>query len=81
MKINILSVSPICNKLSIIGLIILCSFTFTNAAQHIISGVPDYQQNDFSGNNDCAPTASACVLGYWDSNGYGNLISGLSKVE
>ena len=41
-----------------------------------ISGVPDYQQDDFEGENDCTPVASADVLGYWDANGYGDLIDG-----
>ena len=45
-------------------------------AQYTIPGVPDYQNNWFTGDNDCAPTAGACVLGYWDSHGYNNLITG-----
>ena len=44
--------------------VLMLSCSITNAAQHTISGVPDYQQNYFPGNNDCAPTASASVLGY-----------------
>lgn len=62
----------------LVFVIILLSCGFANAAQHTISGVLDYKQNDFPGNNDCAPTASACVLGYWDDHGYGNLINGSS---
>jgi len=41
-----------------------------------ITGVPDYQQGDFAGTNDCAPVASADILGYWDANGLPNLIDG-----
>ena len=41
-----------------------------------IAGVPNYQQGDFAGSNDCAPVASANVLGYWDANGFPNLIDG-----
>ena len=39
-------------------------------------GVPDYQQDDFSGSNDCTPVASADVLGYWDAHGCPELIDG-----
>ncbi len=52
------------------------SFDATYATQHTISGVPDYQNSNFADDNDCAPTAGACVLGYWDSHGYYNLITG-----
>ena len=45
-------------------------------AQYTIPGVPDYQNNWFTGPNDCAPTAGSCVLGFWDSHGYDNLITG-----
>jgi len=64
-------------KLTLFGVVlVLCGSA--NGAQDIISGVPDYQNSDFTGDNDCAPTASACVLGYWDSHGYDNLIDGSS---
>ena len=46
------------------------------AGPTVITGVPDYQQTDFTGNNDCAPVAAATVLGYWDSHGYALLIDG-----
>ena len=41
----------------------------------IIPGVPDYNQRP-SLPNSCAPTASACVLGYWDAQGYENFLLG-----
>jgi len=41
-----------------------------------ITGVPDYQQGDFAGTNDCTPIASAVILGYWDANGFPNMIDG-----
>ncbi|MBN2372712.1 hypothetical protein JXL19_02835 [bacterium] len=40
----------------------------------IISGVPDYSQSDFGDPGNCAPVAAACVLGYWDSQGYDRLV-------
>ncbi len=41
-----------------------------------IDNVPDYQQSDnTSMDNDCAPTAAATVIMYWDSHGYPNLSS------
>ena len=46
-----------------------------------IADVPDYQQGDFAGSNDCAPTAAANVLGYWDANGYENFIDGSSSYQ
>ncbi|RPI71281.1 MAG: hypothetical protein EHM45_23795 [Desulfobacteraceae bacterium] len=36
--------------------------------------VPDYQKIDYEGQGDCAPTAAACVLGYWSTHGYPNLL-------
>jgi hypothetical protein len=47
---------------------------YVEPSEVIISGVPDYQQNDYPGPGDCSPTAAACVLGYWDSHGYSNLV-------
>ena len=81
MKTKGLPAQAICNFVPVVVLLVFCGFT--DAAQHTISGVPDYQQNDFDappepGTGDCAPTAAACVLGYWNSNGYGNLIDGSS---
>jgi len=40
---------------------------------YAIQGVPYYHQDDY-GANSCGPVASAQALGYWDDNGYGNLI-------
>jgi hypothetical protein len=43
----------------------------------LISGVPDYQQNDNDNmENDCVPTSGANVMMYWDSHGYGNITTG-----
>ncbi|HUU68817.1 MAG TPA: dockerin type I domain-containing protein [Planctomycetota bacterium] len=47
-----------------------------NADAILIGGVPDFQQADFPGANDCTPVAAAAVLAFWDSHGYGNLVSG-----
>jgi len=55
---------------------ILLSFGRFCTAEVKISGVPDYQQNDFAGTNDCTPVASADILGYWDANGFPNMIDG-----
>ena len=41
----------------------------------IIPGVPDYNQRP-SLPNSCAPTAGACVLGYWDAQGYEDFLQG-----
>ena len=41
-----------------------------------INGVPFYDQRYNSFNDGCSPTAAAMVLGYWDNNGYPNLIDG-----
>jgi len=41
----------------------------------IIPGVPDYNQRP-SLPNSCAPTAGACVLGYWDAQGYEDFLVG-----
>lgn len=40
---------------------------------NIIPDVPYYHQDDY-GASSCGPTASAQALGYWDNNGYGNLV-------
>ena len=44
-----------------------------SSTQTKISGVPDYQTIHSRG---CAPAASGCVLGYWDDNGYPNMVDG-----
>lgn len=38
-----------------------------------ISGVPDYQDSDYPGANDCSPVASGNIVMYWDANGYPNM--------
>jgi len=39
-----------------------------------IEGVPFYRNNIVE--NGCSPTSAAMVLGYWDNNGYPNIIQG-----
>jgi hypothetical protein len=41
----------------------------------IIAGVPDYNQ-PASLSNSCGPTAGACLLGYWDTEGYDGFVQG-----
>lgn len=48
----------------------LCSWV-VDAAQVVISGVPEYP--NFYG---CAPSCGAMILGYWDSHGYPHLYPG-----
>ena len=47
-------------------------------AYRLISGVPDW--NQFWGSygcwSGCSPTSAVNAMGYWDNQGYGNLISG-----
>jgi hypothetical protein len=47
-------------------------------AYSLISGVPDW--NQFWGSygcwSGCSPTATTNMMGYWDNQGYGNLING-----
>lgn len=57
-------------------LLLMLPSNIAYTAQYTIAEVPDYQNNWFAGPNDCAPTAGACVLGYWNSHGHGNLITG-----
>jgi hypothetical protein len=74
-KTKNLPAQAIYNLVFIVVLLLPCGLA--NAAQHTISGVPDYQNSYWPADvNDCAPTAGACVLGYWDSHGYDNLITG-----
>lgn len=40
---------------------------------YILPGVPDYQTIRPRG---CGPTASGCVLGYWDDHGYDRMVDG-----
>lgn len=66
-------------KISLILIVkgmLLCVITSVFAETGYISGVPDYQNDDYPGSNDCAPTASACVLGYYDDHGYEKLVDG-----
>ncbi len=46
----------------------------------IIPGVPDYDQRP-SIANSCGPTAGACLLGYWDSQGYDDLLQGAGTYD
>lgn len=49
----------------------------TNYYYKVISGVPDYQQNNNDNmDNDCVPTSGANVMMYWDSHGYSNMTTG-----
>ena len=48
-------------------------------SSHTIPSVPYYHQDDY-GANCCGPCASAQVLGYWDDNGYGNLVDNGSST-
>jgi|GEM_PF-3740522 len=69
--------SGICRfPLALTHLLFLLVFAQYCRAEVKITGVPDYQQGDFAGSNDCAPVASADILGYWDANGFPNLIDG-----
>lgn len=38
------------------------------------NGVPNYDMDDFAGNNDCGPTAAAMLLGYYDTHGWPSMI-------
>ncbi|GJM78239.1 C39 family peptidase [Paenibacillus sp. MB22_1] len=50
--------------------------TIINYEYDLISGVPDYQQNDNdSMENDCVPTTGAAIIMYYDAHGYPNLSS------
>lgn len=46
----------------------------------IIPGVPDYNQRP-SIPNSCGPTAGACLLGYWDAQGYGGFLQGAETYD
>ncbi|HHW84926.1 MAG TPA: hypothetical protein GX400_01790 [Chloroflexi bacterium] len=52
--------------------------TQATSAYRLIGGVPDW--NQFWGSygcwSGCAPTSGANVMGYWDNNGYSNLVAG-----
>lgn len=52
--------------------------TQATTAYRLIAGVPDW--NQFWGSygcwSGCSPTSGAIIMGYWDNNGYGNLIAG-----
>lgn len=50
--------------------------TVVNRVYKKISGVPDYQQDDYPyGANDCTPVSAGNIVMYWDSNGYPNMSS------
>jgi len=46
----------------------------------IIPGVPDYNQRP-SIANSCGPTAGACLLGYWDAQGYEDYVQGVGTYD
>ena len=46
----------------------------------IIPGVPDYNQRS-SLPNSCGPTAGACLLGYWDAQGYDDFLEGAGTCD
>ena len=52
--------------------------TQATTAYRLIAGVPDW--NQFWGSygcwSGCSPTSGAIIMGFWDNNGYGNLIAG-----
>lgn len=52
--------------------------TQATTTYRLIAGVPDW--NQFWGSygcwSGCAPTSGANVMGFWDNNGYGNLVAG-----
>ena len=48
------------------------TFTVPDTAK-LVAGVPYYHQDDY-GAEACGPTAAAQLLGYWDDNGFGNLV-------
>ena len=52
--------------------------TQATAAYRLIAGAPDW--NQFWGSygcwSGCSPTSGANVMGYWDVNGYSNLVAG-----
>jgi uncharacterized repeat protein (TIGR01451 family) len=51
-----------------------------NIAINYIEGVPGYNQFNYGGSKACGPTASACILGYWDDHGYGKLIDNGNSI-
>jgi len=46
----------------------------------IITGVPDDNQRG-SLPNSCGPTAGACLLGYWDDQGYDDFVGGAGTYD
>lgn len=70
-----------CRTLSLVGIVLFTFSTFhATAAQVLIAGVPNYDQNIFPiGNgpdqgNDCVPVACAMLQGYYDAHGWPRLI-------
>lgn len=41
-----------------------------------VDGVPDFQQENFPGANDCTPVAASEILAFWDARGHDNLVAG-----
>ncbi len=57
------------------------SATVLNGGLERPNGVPNYDQSDFPIANDCGPAAMAMLLGYWDSNGWPELVRGDSPYS
>jgi len=71
-------------NLILLAFVLCAAITFVrslDAADVLISGVPAYLQNNFSGTQDCAPVASAMVLGYWDGFGYDKLVDAVGAGD
>ena len=51
-----------------------------SSGSQIIPGVPDYNQRP-SIPNSCGPTAGACLLGYWDTQGYEDFLEGAGTYD
>ncbi len=79
---NIVEVAPLQARVSLNHLITASMQNSTNThaplAYKFINGVPDW--NQFLGSygclSGCSPTAATNVIGYWDGQGYDNLING-----
>ena len=52
--------------------------TQATTAYRLINGVPDWNQfwGSYSCWSGCSPTSGANIMGYWDNNGYSNLVAG-----
>ena len=52
----------------------------TLSESQIIPGVPDYNQRPALPKS-CGPTAGACLLGYWDAQGYQDFLQGTGTYD